>query len=98
LLFFLGVAANERGVTVGIVVLSTGDVLLSLLGGEGVGLGVTWPFLVGGGTFGNLAVKFLLLFLIAALGHDLERVVVGRVGGQGTRTLLFLVVEVFFIG
>jgi len=98
LLFFLGVATNERGVAVGVVVLLTGDVLLSLLGSESVSLGVTWPLLVGGGTLGRFAVKFLLLFLITALGHDLERVVVSRVGGQGARTLLFLVVEVFLIG
>ena len=57
LLFFLGVAANERGVTVGVVVLSTGDVLFSLLGGEGIGLGVTWPLLVDGGALCHFAVK-----------------------------------------
>jgi len=77
LLFFLGVAANERRVTIGVVLLSTRDVL-SLLGSESVSLGVTWPL----GALGYLAVKFLLLLLITALFYDLERVVVGRVGWQ----------------
>jgi hypothetical protein len=52
---------------------------LALLGGEGVSPGVTWPLLVDGGALVHFAVKFLLLFLCATLGHDLERVVIGRV-------------------
>ena len=60
LLFFLGVAADERWVTVGVVVLPTRAILLcrlALLGGEGVSLGVTWPLLVDGGALCHFAVK-----------------------------------------